>query len=493
MLNITGTFCLTSFQIEIMCILSLSNMVPRMATQSKSSSFKAWWSSGHLTSALTLKTKCVQILRFDLAMAGPRPPRVNNHLCCYLNGFYQDDKMFTFRFNLVVMRNDVEVSYALSETCSPSLPWSPREVTCEANYMEVRLTPQCGFWHWLMVFLPRWMSRVKWPVQLGQTKMTGIPSKWCLMLQICVLAVCTVSKMSFLKAHSSTTSDWQVTFQQGEQQHSPMTLSEASKQGYIFYLTDGRLVFRTPYGQPHSFNTEVNVQTLNVFRHLCFFKIVNFNRWTVFQWKWSMSPYIQGKAGWCLWSTWWRRAPWVSTTIFSFQDFSQEMVLNPAFLPSLTDEGSPDGDHMVWETPDMLYPSFSVVEVSVGLNGQLLEQPAAEKRGYTVQKNDSKFQISVPFDADGRYRKVRCKVCFGVRAQQTSCNWQPPYLLQSFVNGSLFDFYVFHLYFEQILLDEDQVETRLRLHRTMTAVVQCPVFTENRKSNTVVRFPQTGI
>lgn len=61
------------------------------------------------------------------------------------------------------------------------------------------------------------------------------------------------------------------------------------------------------------------------------------------------------------------------------------------------------------------------------------------------------------------------------------------------MNGSLFDFYVFHLYFEQILLDEDQVETRLRLHRAMTAVVQCPVFTENRKSDTVVRFPQTGI
>lgn len=53
--------------------------------------------------------------------------------------------MFTFRFNLVVVRNDVEVSYALNETCSPSVRWSPREVTCEANYMEVRVPPQCGF------------------------------------------------------------------------------------------------------------------------------------------------------------------------------------------------------------------------------------------------------------------------------------------------------------------------------------------------------------
>lgn len=50
---------LTSFQVRIMCILSLSNMVPSMATQSKSSPSKAWWSFGRLTSALTLKTKCV--------------------------------------------------------------------------------------------------------------------------------------------------------------------------------------------------------------------------------------------------------------------------------------------------------------------------------------------------------------------------------------------------------------------------------------------------
>lgn len=40
-----------------------------------------------------------------------------------------------------------------------------------------------------------------------------------------------------------------------------MTLAEASSQGYAFYLTDGRLVFRTPYGQPHSLNSEVNVPT----------------------------------------------------------------------------------------------------------------------------------------------------------------------------------------------------------------------------------------
>lgn len=53
---------LTFFQVRITCIPSLSNTVPSMATRSRFSLFKAWWSSGHLTSALTLKTKCVQNL-----------------------------------------------------------------------------------------------------------------------------------------------------------------------------------------------------------------------------------------------------------------------------------------------------------------------------------------------------------------------------------------------------------------------------------------------
>lgn len=47
-------------------------------------------------------------------------------------------------------------------------------------------------------------------------------------------------------------------FEGVEQQLIPMNLSEARRQGYEFDLTDGRLVFRTTYGQPDSFTTEVN-------------------------------------------------------------------------------------------------------------------------------------------------------------------------------------------------------------------------------------------
>lgn len=45
--------------------------------------------------------------------------------------------MFTFYFNLKVNPDGKEVTYSLNKTCSPSVPWSAREVTCMMNYMEV--------------------------------------------------------------------------------------------------------------------------------------------------------------------------------------------------------------------------------------------------------------------------------------------------------------------------------------------------------------------
>lgn len=45
--------------------------------------------------------------------------------------------MYSLSFNLIAQHKGKEVTHALNKTCSPSLPWSLREVTCEVNYMEV--------------------------------------------------------------------------------------------------------------------------------------------------------------------------------------------------------------------------------------------------------------------------------------------------------------------------------------------------------------------
>lgn len=44
----------------------------------------------------------------------------------------------------------------------------------------------------------------------------------------------------------------------------PMNISEASQRGYEFHLTDGRLAFRTPYGQPDAFRAQVSGKSNDV-------------------------------------------------------------------------------------------------------------------------------------------------------------------------------------------------------------------------------------
>ncbi|XP_035004278.2 uncharacterized protein LOC118102293 [Hippoglossus stenolepis] len=285
----------------------------------------------------------------------------------------KDDEFFTFSFNLVVNHEGEDVTYALKKTCSPTLPWSPREVTCEANYMEVSVR-----------------SDVACP--------TGTKTDdWNAAVQT---------------AYASANSDWQVMFQKVEEPLKPMELSEARTQGYVFDLTEGRLVFRTPYGQPESFNTEVNGVPVEV----------------------------------------------VHATLFSRQSWVVLMVDLVAAC-SMSEGSYDDAGYMVWETPEVLNPYVSGLtntRVSVGISGELLEQSVAEESGFIVEKHNGSVEISIPYNAEGGYRK-------------------------SFVSGDLNEYYIFHLYLEQIAVDEDHVDTRLRFHRTLaTPLLPRPVFTENR-------------
>ncbi|XP_033465018.2 uncharacterized protein LOC117245646 [Epinephelus lanceolatus] len=280
-----------------------------------------------------------------------------------------NDEEFTFNFNLIATHEGKEVPYSMNKTCSPSLPWSPREVNCETNYMDVSV-------------------RSELTCSSGTKK-----DDW----------------NALKPAHSSTTSDWQVMFQRNEEQLPPMNISDARKQGYAFDLTDGRLVFRAPYGQPDSFSTEVNGVPVEV----------------------------------------------VHATLFSRQSWIVLMVDLEAAC-SMHEGSYDDRGYMMWETPDVPSATPGATQLNLGLNGELVGQPVAEERGYIVEKHNATVQISIPYNADGGYRK-------------------------SLVSGDLYEFYIYHLNLEQISVDEDQVETRLRFHRTLaTPLLPRPVFTENR-------------
>ncbi|XP_008281069.1 zona pellucida protein AX 4 [Stegastes partitus] len=285
----------------------------------------------------------------------------------------KDDEVFTFNFNLNAHHEQKNATYALKKTCSPSVPWSPREVTCEVNYMEVSVR-----------------SKITCP---SRTKTET--DDW--------------SALKPVLAHSSTTSDWQVMFQRAGAQMPPITMSQARKKGYVFDLTDGRLVFRTPYGQPESSSTEMNGVPVEV----------------------------------------------VHATVFSRQRWLVLMV--DLVAACSTHKGSRDNSgYVMWKTPELLYPSLDSTRIRVGLNGELEERPVAEAKGYVVEKDNSTIHISVPYNADGGHRK-------------------------SFVTGGLYEFYMFHLYLEQIFVDDDRAETMLRIHRILVSpLLPCLLFTDNQ-------------
>lgn len=59
------------------------------------------------------------------------------HLSHYT--LFQKDEVFGFNFNLIVSYGGELKTHLLSKTCTPALPWAPKEITCEVDYMEVTM------------------------------------------------------------------------------------------------------------------------------------------------------------------------------------------------------------------------------------------------------------------------------------------------------------------------------------------------------------------
>ncbi|MEQ2158565.1 hypothetical protein GOODEAATRI_013587, partial [Goodea atripinnis] len=142
--------------------------------------------------------------------------------------------------------------------------------------------------------------------------------------------------------YSTSTQGWQVTFQNLDEQLPPMNLSKARREGYIFDFANGRIVFRTPYGQPESYSTEVENQCPVI--RICF---------QCFNQHLSIGERGSSRGGPC------------------------NRVL-ASKLGGDYDAGSYHSGYMIWDTPEALYPSLGGTQISLGLNGKLVELAAAE-------------------------------------------------------------------------------------------------------------------
>ncbi|KAJ8338203.1 hypothetical protein SKAU_G00371690 [Synaphobranchus kaupii] len=154
-----------------------------------------------------------------------------SYLSCHTDRL--TDAVYVFNFNLITDDHGKVVSVPLSETCTLSLPWSPREVICEHKYMEVsvRIMP-C-------------------------TSTVGTSEVWGSTLS---------------GAHASATHDYKVLFLKGGEESASMSIIEARALGYMIDATAERIVFRAAYAQPHSEIKMVNGIPVEVVRATVFFR-----------------------------------------------------------------------------------------------------------------------------------------------------------------------------------------------------------------------------
>lgn len=66
---------------------------------------------------------------------------------------------------------------------------------------------------------------------------------------------------------------------------------------------------------------------------------------------------------------------------------------------------------MFWSTPEALYASYNRSQISVGLNGDLMEPVTAEQKGFIMETHNSTIKIGIPYKAEGGFRKVRTNAC----------------------------------------------------------------------------------
>ncbi|XP_030635000.1 zona pellucida protein AX 4 [Chanos chanos] len=269
----------------------------------------------------------------------------------------QNDEVFTFKFKLITVdREGEESTLNISKTCSLTLPWAPREVICEENYMEVSVK-------------------------------SDLPCPYTGTFKEDLTTALSV-------AQGSAVSAWQVMFLGDGHLPEAMSTEEASNMGYFLDATTGRVVFRSSYGQRHSVIEMINGLAVEVLRPTIFFR----QRWMV--------------------------------------------IMVDLVVACTLNDGSFDGASLSWETPMVVaplvsgLPGFESQQIRVGMNGQLLDEQTAIDHGYTIAADMRTVEISVPYAAEGAFRK-------------------------SFVMENVYhEFHLVQLRYEHVFVDDSGVETR---------------------------------
>ncbi|KAJ8274853.1 hypothetical protein COCON_G00094780 [Conger conger] len=271
---------------------------------------------------------------------------------CYTEN--QNDQLFRFEFNVIVTDHlGREAIHHVAKTCSLTLPWLDREVTCQENYMEVTVGRDC----------------------------TTIDQTWD------------------SAAEASMISEWWVILVEDGQEVT-MSVGDARAIGYWVGTTVDRIVFRTSYFLPHVKLVEETVEI-----HATVF----------FRQKWRVK----------------------------MMDLAAVCTFNPSGFDAET-------WRVYWEIPTVMAPlvynrsEFASKQVGMGVEGQLLNENTWRARGYLMDFSGPMTHLSVPFGAEGGYRRSLV------------------------LNNTYCEFYIVYLYYEHLFMD-GVLETRHRMPRTCSS------------------------
>ncbi|XP_051512641.1 uncharacterized protein LOC127416983 [Myxocyprinus asiaticus] len=245
-----------------------------------------------------------------------------SYFSCYTEN--QNDEVFTFKFRMTLTNeHGIESFVNVTKTCSVP-PFSPREVTCEENYMEASV-------------------RSRLPCPNIDTVKEGFTA-------------------AYFVAQKSAVEAWQVMLQAEGQQPEVMSAEDAAGLGYYITVTSGRIVFRSPYRQPHSTIKMVSGVAVEVIQATVFF-----------------------------------RQSWM-------------VVMVDLVAACSLDEGSFDGYRLRWRTPAVMTPlvvgsSYLSESTGMGVDGVLMDDTGATDRGYAVTVGEDTVESSIPFAAEGGVRK----------------------------------------------------------------------------------------
>ncbi|XP_041089835.1 zona pellucida sperm-binding protein 2-like isoform X2 [Polyodon spathula] len=156
---------------------------------------------------------------------------------------------------------------------------------------------------------------------------------------------------------------WQVVIHKSGQPAKSMNISAMQALGYMVNSTSSRVYFRSPFGMPESEILSVAGIQVEAIRATVFYK----QRWM--------------------------------------------LLLVDTSAACAKNDGTFDGTSLIWETPRILTPlvlhiaQFQDKQITMGVEGILLNAPTLQTRGYKLIVNNTIVKISIPYGAEGGYLK----------------------------------------------------------------------------------------